>query len=125
MSVSAASRDALEGGFGDDRTGEDRFDAAIGLLAMLAVVLGSREAGAPNDRALIAVEGWILSGRSPRADAIRPSALSPSTGMTVSAAASGLSAAGVSAGGASFATKLSRHAARLTGSASRALAASQ
>jgi hypothetical protein len=64
VSITTALRDELAGGFGDDRAGEDRFDAAIGLLAMLAVVIGRRKAGVPNDPALLAVEGWIL-GRSP------------------------------------------------------------
>src|SRR4029453_15070075 len=59
VSITTALRDELARGFGDGRAGEDRFDAAIGLLAMLAVVIGQRNAGVPNDHALVAVEGWI------------------------------------------------------------------
>ena len=48
-------------GFGDDATGEDRFDAVLGLFGMLGVVLGARDEGAPrDDPAVTSVEGWIL-----------------------------------------------------------------
>ena len=50
----------LRDGFGEDGTGEDRFDAVIGLLGMLAVLGGSRGHGAPDDDEVVLREGWIL-----------------------------------------------------------------
>ena len=55
--------DAIDDGFGKDRSGEDRFDAVVGLLGMLDVVLGNRPPGAPRDERT-RVEGWIL-GQQP------------------------------------------------------------
>jgi hypothetical protein len=40
----------LHDGFGDRRTGEDRFDALAGLLGMIAIVEGHSETGVPDDR---------------------------------------------------------------------------
>jgi len=53
----------LRDGFGDLRTGEDRFDALLGVAGMLEVVLGGRPEMPPlsNERRLI--EGWILGQR--------------------------------------------------------------
>ena len=51
---------ALEDGFGADDTGEDPFDAMIGLLSMIAVDLGLRPDGAPDTEAVRRWEGWIL-----------------------------------------------------------------
>lgn len=50
-------------GFGDTPTGEDQFDAVVGLLGLLGVVLGYATDGRPADPVTNAVEGWIL-GRS-------------------------------------------------------------
>jgi hypothetical protein len=48
-------------GFGSRSDGEDRFDAVVGLLGMLHIVLGKLPEGAPpNDDAVLSVEGWIL-----------------------------------------------------------------
>lgn len=61
------SRDLEQGlanGFGSSATGEDAFDAAVGLCAMLDVLLGLRPAGAPTDPTTRTVEGWIL-GQAP------------------------------------------------------------
>lgn len=55
-----AAEFAIAEGFGEDRHGEDRFDALIGLLGMIEVVLGHRPAGTPNDEAVRTWEGWIL-----------------------------------------------------------------
>ncbi|MFO7664006.1 MAG: hypothetical protein R6X18_15635 [Chloroflexota bacterium] len=52
--------DALCDGFGETATGEDRFDAAVGLVGMLNVLLGHRPAGNPPDEATRRIEGWIL-----------------------------------------------------------------
>lgn len=58
---------AIAGGFGQGEEGEDPFDAFVGLLGMLNVVLGRRDAGWPVDSQLRELEGWIL-GQSPPAD---------------------------------------------------------
>ncbi|SIR05275.1 hypothetical protein SAMN05880582_1067 [Rhizobium sp. RU20A] len=50
----------IDGGFGADTAGEDRFDAAVGLLGMLDVVDGRRDEGAPASDAVRRWEGWIL-----------------------------------------------------------------
>ena len=47
-------------GFGPGEAGEDPFDAVVGLLGMLNVVLGRRPAGDPVEEASRRVEGWIL-----------------------------------------------------------------
>lgn len=54
----------LRDGFGAAAGGEDPFDAAIGLLGMLNVVLGRRPPGEPPDALSRNVEGWIL-GQEP------------------------------------------------------------
>ena len=51
-------------GFGEAATGEDAFDAVVGLFGMIEVVLGHRPPGAPDDPAVRDVEGWIL-GQAP------------------------------------------------------------
>jgi hypothetical protein len=47
-------------GFGASEDGEDRFDATVGLLSMLAVLRGLRPAGSPPPGTIRNVEGWIL-----------------------------------------------------------------
>lgn len=54
----------ISDGFGATQVGEDQFDAVVGLLGMLAVVLGIRAEGAPKDGAVSSVEGWIFGQRS-------------------------------------------------------------
>lgn len=56
----SAVRETVEDGFGSAAAGEDPFDAWVGLLGMLAVVLGLQPEGAPGDREARRVEGWIL-----------------------------------------------------------------
>ena len=53
-------RISLLDGFGASPGGEDPFDALLGLLATLGVVLGLRTPGAPDDAAVRRLEGWIL-----------------------------------------------------------------
>lgn len=60
----AAIRPAVEDGFGYTAVGEDRFDAWVGALGMLAVVLGLQGAGAPRDVGVQRVEGWILGQKA-------------------------------------------------------------
>ena len=61
--MSSSLHAAIDDGFGEERSGEDRFDAVVGLLGMLDVVLGNRPPGAPRDERT-RVEGWIL-GQQP------------------------------------------------------------
>ena len=55
-----AARAEIEDGFGAGADGEDRFDAVVGLLGMLNVVLGRRASGEPDDPVVRRIEGWIL-----------------------------------------------------------------
>ena len=52
-------------GFGSDREGEDRFDALVGLLGMIAVLTGVRSEGTPASSEITSVEGWILGQAAP------------------------------------------------------------
>jgi hypothetical protein len=52
-------REVLEG-FSDDPDGEDRFDAVLGLIAMVAVTTGAHPCDAPCTREVRQIEGWIL-----------------------------------------------------------------
>ncbi|MDA1133053.1 MAG: hypothetical protein O2905_07505 [Proteobacteria bacterium] len=61
--AAALAADIREG-FGGAATGEDRFDATVGLFGMLNVALGFRPPGDPAERVLRRVEGWIL-GQQP------------------------------------------------------------
>jgi hypothetical protein len=60
----AAARVEIEDGFGGGADGEDRFDAMVGLVGMLQVVLGERASGEPDDPAVTRIEGWILGQRA-------------------------------------------------------------
>ena len=51
---------AIADGFGASKDAEDPFDALVGLLSMLEVILGYRAAGAPRSEQVRKVEGWIL-----------------------------------------------------------------
>lgn len=50
----------VEDGFGSDSAGEDRFDAFVGLLGMLAVVTGERAERSQVADEVLMQEGWIL-----------------------------------------------------------------
>jgi len=50
----------LQDGFGTSADGEDRFDATVGLLGMLNVVLKRRPPGEPDNEVVHRIEGWIL-----------------------------------------------------------------
>jgi hypothetical protein len=69
---------ALAGGFGPAASGEDPFDAVVGLCAMVDVALGRAPDGCPDDRDVRTVEGWILGvtrtagAAPPRVAARRP-----------------------------------------------------
>ena len=60
-------RAALADGFGARPDGEDRFDAAVSVLALLNVVLGGRPAVEPADPEIREIEGWILGQEPPPA----------------------------------------------------------
>jgi len=64
----------LADGFGADARGEDRFDAAVGLIGMINILRGNRAPGDPRDRERRTVEGWILG------QAETPSQPSPTKG---------------------------------------------
>jgi hypothetical protein len=59
IQFSDAMRDALAEGFGQLKSGEDPFDAALGLLGMIEVVDG-RRAAAPTPIEGVDSEGWIF-----------------------------------------------------------------
>lgn len=60
----------LDDGCGADRCGEDRFDAVVGLLGMVGVILGRQPDSTPRDMFVHTVEGWILGqpGSTPSAE---------------------------------------------------------
>ena len=59
--VTGGIRDRVEDGFGSGATGEDAFDAFVGMLGMVHVLRGRRPVGPPPERAgLAALEGWVL-----------------------------------------------------------------
>lgn len=51
---------ALEGGFGTDALGEDRFDSLLGLLCVIGVLEGARADVVPEDPWVRHWEGWVL-----------------------------------------------------------------
>ena len=55
----------LAAGFGGDTRGEDRFDAAVGLVGMVNILRGHCAPGDPQDRERCSVEGWILGQAEP------------------------------------------------------------
>ena len=65
ISLSPTIHQWIGSGCGFDRLGEDRFDALLGLLAMIEVAEGRRSDGAPDDEPVRRWEGWIL-GQSAR-----------------------------------------------------------
>ncbi len=60
LMLDAGLRSDFEGGFGAGASGEDPFDAAVGLLGMLNVLCGGRSPGVPDDPVVQRIEGWIL-----------------------------------------------------------------
>lgn len=61
VELDAALEDGVHDGFGAAASGEDPFDAVVGLLGMLNVLEHGRPPGDPSDDpAVHAVEGWIL-----------------------------------------------------------------
>ena len=58
--LSPVTERAIRSGFGAAATGEDAFDALLGLFGMLDVVAGGAPTGYPPDPLVRATEGWIL-----------------------------------------------------------------
>jgi hypothetical protein len=58
-------KEQVRAGFGSSLDGEDRFDAALGLVSMIAVVKGFRSPGTPPVGEMRDVEGWILGQEYP------------------------------------------------------------
>lgn len=56
---------AIREGFGPEASGEDRFDAFVGIASMIEISLGHRPDGAPNVDYILTYEGWILGQQSP------------------------------------------------------------
>jgi hypothetical protein len=52
--------EALYDGFGPASDGEDRFDAAVGLLGMIAVLRHPNQWDPPEDEVIHRIEGWIF-----------------------------------------------------------------
>ncbi len=64
VALDAALRAAILGGFPPAAGGDDGFDAAVGLLAAIAVAAGERSAGPALTPAGRLWEGWILGRRT-------------------------------------------------------------
>jgi hypothetical protein len=61
VSWDAGIRQRVTAGFSVGVTGEDEFDAVVGMLGMISVVTGRVPAGLPDDDpAVLSTEGWIL-----------------------------------------------------------------
>jgi hypothetical protein len=56
----AEARHEILDGFGPSKSGEDPFDATVGLLSMIEVVDGRRAEGRPPTDEIAVWEGWIL-----------------------------------------------------------------
>jgi hypothetical protein len=50
----------IEDGFGTDKGAEDLFDAVLGALSMIEVILGRRLEGNPQDISVLQIECWIF-----------------------------------------------------------------
>jgi hypothetical protein len=68
----AEARQQILDGFGPSKSGEDPFDATVGLLSMIEVVNGRRDEGRASTDEVTAWEGWILGQASPQSRAERP-----------------------------------------------------
>ncbi|MGA2620136.1 MAG: hypothetical protein ABSF26_21165 [Thermoguttaceae bacterium] len=55
----------IQSGFGDGPDGEDPFDAVVGLLLMIDVVLNYRSEGVPQHDVVRRIEGWIFGQQIP------------------------------------------------------------
>jgi len=60
-------QDAIQNGFGSSASGEDQFDATIGLFGMLNLLLGHRAIYEPESDEIRNIEGWIFGQRATEA----------------------------------------------------------
>lgn len=60
VALDPALQEQMQDGFGTTVDGEDRFDATVGVMGMLEVVLGGRPAMPELPDRVRIVEGWIL-----------------------------------------------------------------
>lgn len=60
VALDPALVETIHDGFGSKPDGEDKFDAAVGLLGMLNVLMGGRLLDEPKDERTRRVEGWIF-----------------------------------------------------------------
>ncbi len=58
--VDRSIQQIVENGFGDGPSGEDRFDALVGLYGMINIIQGNRPSGEPLPPHISRVEGWIF-----------------------------------------------------------------
>jgi hypothetical protein len=81
VSLHPALCEEIKEGFGASRDGEDRFDAVVGVLGMLNVVLGLRPSGEPDDPVVRRIEGWMLGlqADAPMPDPKKPQVASRSS----------------------------------------------
>jgi hypothetical protein len=64
VDLDSSLQDAIHSGFGASASGEDQFDATIGLFGMLNVLLGYRAMDEPRSDEIRNIEGWIFGQRS-------------------------------------------------------------
>ena len=55
---------AIRNGFGSSSSGDDQFDATIGLFGMLNILLGHRVIHEPESDEIRRIEGWIFGQRA-------------------------------------------------------------
>jgi hypothetical protein len=60
VDIPEAIADRIRDGFGNRASGEDPFDAVVGLFGMLNVLLGGRTLYEPDDADIRGIEGWIF-----------------------------------------------------------------
>ncbi len=57
---------SIQDGFGTDPSGEDRFDALVGLYGMINVILGQHTCWEPDLPYISKIEGWIYGQERPK-----------------------------------------------------------
>jgi len=57
--------DSIEAGFDNQPSGEDRFDALVGLYGMINVLEGNHSSGEPVPPHISKIEGWIFGQEQP------------------------------------------------------------
>ena len=65
LDCDASLIEMIRAGFSPPSAGEDAFDAMIGLLGMISVILGDHSPGEPKIEEIRRIEGWILGQPAP------------------------------------------------------------